>query len=157
MKKLFITINMVLILLLLIILLNTNIKIFDVTGYVTAPPILEWQGSCDLYELLIDDNSDFTSPEIYIKTKYTQYQTINLSFKDYYYKVNCIKNNEIIQSDSGSFLINSLVALELNKTVLKNVGNVQLSLEFNDLKNANLDINNTINISNISEVIASQK
>jgi len=157
MKKLFITINIVLLLLVVFIFFNKNIKVFEITGYATNPPLLEWQGNCDLYELVIDDNKDFTSPEVYIKTKYSEYQTINLSFKDYYYKVNCIKNNEIIASDSGSFLINSLVALELNKTVLKNVGNVQLSLEFSNLTNTSLDINTIINISNTSEVIASQK
>ena len=51
-------------------LFNTNIKIFEITGYATNPPLLQWQGNCDFYELVIDDNSDFTSPEIYIKTKY---------------------------------------------------------------------------------------
>lgn len=157
MKKYFIIINIVLISIFIIIILNTNIKIFDITGYVTAPPLVQWQGDCDLYELIIDDNQEFTSPEVYIKTIHTEYQTINLSFKDYFYKVNCIKNDKIIESDSGSFLINSLVALELNKTVLKNVGNVQLRLEFSNLTNTSLDINKTINITNVSEVIASQK
>ncbi|MFH0936581.1 MAG: hypothetical protein V1815_02805 [Candidatus Woesearchaeota archaeon] len=156
MKKLFITINIVLILL-LIILFSKNIKIFNITGYTIAPPLLQWQGNCDLYELTIDDNKEFTSPEIYIKTKYSEYQTINLTPKDYYYKVNCIKDNEIIESDSGSFLINSLIALELNKTILKNTGNVQLRLEFSNLTNASLDINKIISIENISGVIASQK
>ncbi len=156
MKKLFITINIVLILL-LIILFSKNIKIFNITGYTIAPPLLQWQGNCDLYELTIDDNKEFTSPEIYIKTKYSEYQTINLTTKDYYYKVNCIKDNEIIESDSGSFLINSLISLELNKTILKNTGNVQLRLEFSNLTNASLDINKIISIENISEVTASQK
>jgi len=157
MKKLFIIINIVLILLFAIILFNKNIKVFEITGYATNPPSLQWRGNCDLYELVIDDDKDFTSPEVYIKTKYTEYQPIRLSFKDYYYKVNCIKNDKIIESDSGSFLVNSLVSLELNKTVLKNVGNIQLTLEFSNLTITSLDINKTIKIDNTSEVIASQK
>ena len=131
------------------------------TGLTTGNDALfRWNslGDYERYELIVDNNPEFTSPLI-VKTTLHEFQ-LNLPIGRYYWKVRGYGGN-VTESQVESFYIESVVAVEKAGREIRNSGNAALFLKLlaGNLFTGNviLDTKKSITIeNNISEVEASQ-
>lgn len=97
-------------------------------GIITAKEIeFKWLSISKNNLLIVDDNQKFSSPELFIQTNNKSYKTY-LPPNKYYWKVRAIYNNFYIESIPSSFTLNSITALSINKTSVRNDGNTAVNV-----------------------------
>ena len=96
-------------------------------------PEFKWNSKqSDYYKLIVDDSIDFKTPIINVITTEKNYKPdIKLDLTKYYWKV----ISENTASNVNSFTMNSVVAIELDNSLIKNVGNVRTKVTIEDRVN----------------------
>lgn len=140
-----------------------KIMVISPTGHISDNnPLFRWNTihGYSYFEILIDDNQEFTSPLIIITTE-KQHKTSNLSAGDYYWKV-VGYNRGIDESRIEYFTIESIVAVSREKEGIRNAGNVAILLDFFRrgviIGHAVLDIDKISDVNkSVTEIEARQK
>jgi hypothetical protein len=118
-------------------------------------PTFEWSGQRGNYELLIDDNPDFSSPSIFDVSGNTHDLPEELPFGTYWWKV----RSGDIESAARRFALVSTVALSrLDRNLVRNSGNTALLVHSGGMAGAvTLAVNETLEIGDKENVKAEQK
>lgn len=94
-------------------------------------PEFSWSGKYNEYELLVDDSINFDSPILkVVDLKGNSYKANKeFGFGKYYWKIKAFDGEEWIESKSGSFKVESVVALRFEEEGVRNVGNTEAKVD----------------------------
>lgn len=116
------------------ILLNSNKVILtqpDMYSQSTnITPEFLFSSNLDVYRIVVDDDSDFSSPvinEIILENTFTP--DFGLSFGKYYWKVIGFKDQKSYESKTSVFELVSLVSTEVTSDIIRNTGNTKISVK----------------------------
>lgn len=117
-------------------------------------PSFSWGGFQKSYEIMIDDNPEFTSPVAENVSVNSYIPDENMEFGTYYWKVASLESG--ISSPVRSFTIDSEVALERSGKALTNAGNVGIKL-VRLTGSVSMKVNESMEIGGNEDVRASQE
>ena len=132
-------------------------SLYPINGTVTDErrPAFEWTGAMTSYELLIDDNPDFTSPMTARVSGNSYRPEEDLDFGSYWWKV----RSGDAESGVSRFALVSTVALSrLEKEAVRNSGNTPVLVQRSGITGAFvLAVNETLRIGEEENVKAEQE
>ena len=118
----------------LFIILNQNKIILQSPGSYAQTteirPEFLFSSNLDKYRIIIDDDLDFSTPNIdEIITTKKFIPEFGLGFGKYYWKVMGFDGNKVYQSKVSTFEVVSLVSTQLGLDTLRNTGNTKISVK----------------------------
>ncbi|MCK4714562.1 MAG: hypothetical protein KAT35_03230, partial [Candidatus Aenigmarchaeota archaeon] len=118
-------------------------------------PLFEWSGWDDSYELIIDDDPDFSTPMVFKVTGRTFVPSKEFDFGSYWWKV----RTEEGESDPKTFTIVSKVEISRMEPVrIVNTGNTDLFVHSSAVTGAfTVGVNETLEVGEEDNVKAEQK
>ena len=131
--------------------------LFPLNNMVTEDraPLFEWSGAAGSYELLIDDDQDFSSPMAFNVSGNRYRPSQELDFGTYWFKL----KSEGAETMPRKFTVVSSVALSRQEMgTIRNSGNTALLVHMGGLTGAvTLAVNRTLEIGENEDVKAEQK
>lgn len=140
------------------IITSYNVQaVYPLNGIVTddVNPTFKWSGVRESFEILIDDDPDFSSPLSYEVTGNMFALEDSLEFGEYYWKV---KSSDVESGVRKLTIVSTVELSRLKRDQLSNVGNTPLLVHGSGLAGAvTLGVNESMNIGEDDNVKAEQK
>jgi len=127
-KKIKWTIVILLVLVILFFLFQKVILIKPRGRVTDISPNFVWFGNYEEYNLLVAEDKSFENPLIDVVVNGNSFESEELDFGEYYWKIVYSKNNETFEVSPVRFIVNSFVAFSFTGNFIRNIGNVDSNL-----------------------------